>query len=160
MAGAPISDRDEFPGALRSLLCQEAKGAVLPPQAIPDPDTAVMTLASISRAEVPIVCERLRALVGASDPDIVVCDVRGLAADVVAVEALARLRLTARRLGCGLRLRGASRALEQTVAFCGLCDVLPVEGALGGIRWHGRQPEEREPARGVEERVEARDPPV
>ena len=69
-------------------------------------------------------------------------------------------QLTARRLGCGLRLRGASRALEQTVAFCGLCDVLPVEGVLGGIRWHGRQPEEREPARGVEERVEARDPPV
>ena len=133
---------------------------MLPPQAIPDPDTAVMTLASISRAEVPIVCERLRALVGACDPDVVVCDVRGLEADVVAVEALARLRLTARRLGCGLRLRGASRALEQAVAFCGLCDVLPLEGGLGGVRWDERQPEEREPARGVEERVEARDPPV
>ncbi len=45
----------------------------------------------------------------------------------MAVETLARLRLTARRLGCGLRLRGASRTLAQMVAFCGLCDVLPVE---------------------------------
>ena len=119
-----------------------------------------MTLASISRPDVARACERLRALVRASDPDVVVCDVRGLAADVVAVEALARLRLTARRLGCGLRLRGASRALAEMVAFCGLCDVLALEGELGGLRWHGRQPEEREPARGVKERVEARDPPV
>ena len=78
----------------------------------------------------------------------------------MAVEALARLRLTARRLGCGLRLRGPSRALEQVLAFCGLCDVLPVEGELGGLRWYGGEPEQREQPRGVEERVEARDPPV
>jgi hypothetical protein len=133
---------------------------VLPPQAIPDPDTVVMTLASISRAEIPSACERLRALVGASDADLVVCDVGELHADLVAIDALARLRLEARRLGCGLRLRGSSRALEQVLAFCGLCDVLPVEGESGGIRWHGRQAEEREPPRGVQERVEARDPPV
>src|SRR5688500_13378395 len=110
-----------------------------------------MTLAAVTRADMPLVCERLRALVGASDPDVVVCDVGDLEADLVAVEALAHLRLTARRLGCELRLRGSSRGLEQLLAFCGLCDVLPVEGELGGIRWHGRQPEEREPPCGVEE---------
>ena len=119
-----------------------------------------MPLAAITRADVPALCERLRALVGASDADVVVCDVRDLAADLVAVEALARLRLTARRLGCGLRLRGAPRALEQMLALCGLCDVLPLEGELGGIGWHGRQPEEREQPRRVEEGVEARDLPV
>ena len=117
-----------------------------------------MTLATMTRGDVPTACARLRALVGASDADVVVCDVRALEPDLVAVETLARLRLTARRLGCGLRLRGASRALEQMLAFCGLCDVLPVEGSvLGGNRG---QPEEREPPLGVEERVEARDPPV
>ncbi|HEV2776866.1 MAG TPA: hypothetical protein VGV90_14835, partial [Solirubrobacteraceae bacterium] len=63
----------------------------------------------------------------AADPDLVVCEVAGLDADLVAVEALARLRLEARRLGCGLRLRGPSRALEQMLAFCGLCEVLPLE---------------------------------
>jgi len=118
-----------------------------------------MTIAPMTPADVPATCARLRAVVGASDADVVVCDVRALEPDLVAVETLARLRLTARRLGCGLRLRGASRALEQMVAFCGLCDVLPVEDGLvlGG---HGGQPEQREQPLGVEERVEARDPPV
>ena len=133
---------------------------MLPPRPISDADTIVMTLATITQADVPIVCEQLRALIGASDADLVVCEVGALQADLVAVEALARLRLEARRLGCELRLRGSSRALEQVLAFCGLCDVLPLEGELGGIRWHERQPEERKPARGVEKRVEARDPPV
>ena len=118
-----------------------------------------MTLATTTRADVPTACARLRALVGASDADVVVCDVGALPADLVAVETLARLRLTARRLGCGLRLRGPSRALERMVAFCGLCDVLPAEDGLvlGGDRG---QPEQREQPLGVEERVEARDPPV
>ena len=116
-----------FRGTCGLCLCQEAKGAVLPPRPISEPDTAVMTLATMTRADVPTACARLRALVGASDADVVVCDVCGLQADLVAVETLARLRLTARRLGCGLRLRGATRALEQMLAFCGLCDVLPGE---------------------------------
>jgi hypothetical protein len=119
-----------------------------------------MTLATITQADIPVVCERLRALIRSSDADEVVCVVSTLEADLVAVEALARLRLTAGRLGCRLRLRGSSRALEQLLVFCGLCDVLPLEGELGGIRWHGRQAEQREPPRGVEKRVEARDPPV
>ena len=94
------------------------------------------------------------------DPDVIVCDVRGRDADLVTVEALARLRLAARRLGCGLRLRGASRELAEIVAFCGLCDVLAVEedDLLAGR--DGGEAEEREHPRGVEERVDARDPPA
>ena len=118
-----------------------------------------MTLATITPADVPAACERLRALVGASGAAVVVCDVGALEADLVALEALARLRLTARRLGCGLRLRNASRALEQMVAFCGLCGVLALEEGLV-LRGHGGQPEQREQARRIEERVEGRDPPV
>ena len=87
-----------------------------------------MTFTRLARADVPAACERLRALIGACDTVVVVCDVGGVVADLVAVEVLARLRLTAQRLGCGLRLRHASRGLEQMLAFCGLCDVLPVEG--------------------------------
>ena len=117
-----------------------------------------MSVATITRADVPIVCERLRALIGAADPDLVVCDVGGLYPDLVAVEALARLKLTARRLGCGLRLRGASRELEQMVAFCGLRGVLALEAGL--VRRNGGQPEQWEQPLGVEERVEGRDPPV
>ena len=105
---------------------------MLPPRRNPDTDTAVITLARLARADLPAACERLQALIGARDADVVVCDVAGVEADLVAVEVLARLRLTARRLGCGLRLRGSSRPLEQLLAFCGLCDVLPVEGELDG----------------------------
>jgi len=134
---------------------------VLPPPPFSEEDCVVMTFTRLARADVPAACERLRALIGACDADVVVCDVGDLVADLEAVEVLARLRLSARRLGCGLCLRGSSRALEQMLAFCGLCEVLPVEGELlGGLRWHGRQPEEREQPRRVEEGVEARDPPV
>lgn len=80
----------------------------------------------------------------------------------MAVETLARLRLAARRLGCGLRLRGASRELRSMVAFCGLCDVLAVEESelLGVLGRDGGKTEEREHPGGVEERVDARDPPA
>jgi len=85
---------------------------VLPPRPISTADTAVMTLTTATCADVPAACERLRVLVGACDADVVVCDVGDLVADLEAVEVLARLRLSARRLGCGLCLRGSSRALE------------------------------------------------
>jgi len=48
-------------------------------------------------------------------------------ADVVTVDALARLQLEANRLGCRMRLRDASAELLELVAFMGLADVLPVE---------------------------------
>ena len=118
-----------------------------------------MTLTAVSRADVAALCARLRAGVGAADADVVVCDVGALVADLVAVEALARLRLTAQRLGCALRLRHPSRALQQIVGLCGLWAVLPVEPGLG-LGGHGGQPEEREHPCRVEERVDARDPPA
>ena len=51
-------------------------------------------------------------------------DVRCLRADAVVVDALARLQLAARRRGCRVRLRNASPALIDLVAFMGLTDVL------------------------------------
>ena len=65
---------------------------------------------------------------GARAPtEIVICDVRGAEPDVTTVDALARLQLTAKRLGCRMRLRNASAELLQLVAFMGLADVLPEE---------------------------------
>jgi ABC-type transporter Mla MlaB component len=55
----------------------------------------------------------------------VVCDVACARADVVTVEALARLQLAARRHGCRVTLRHASDELRQLIAFMGLRDVLP-----------------------------------
>jgi hypothetical protein len=65
---------------------------------------------------------------GARAPtEIVICDVRDAEADVATVDALARIQLTAKRLGCRMRLRNASVELLQLVAFMGLADVLPEE---------------------------------
>ena len=64
---------------------------------------------------------------GARAPTELSCDVRDAEADVATVDALARLQLVAKRLGCRLRLRNASAELVELVAFMGLADVLPEE---------------------------------
>jgi hypothetical protein len=79
-------------------------------------------------------------------------DVGDLAADIATVEALARLALVTRRAGCPLALRRVSPELERLVAFCGLSAAL-------GVEPRGK-PEQREQPRGVQERVEPRDPPA
>ena len=78
----------------------------------------------IARADLPGLCERVRALLAQSGAG-VVCDVRGVEPDAVTADALARLQLAARRTGCQVRLRKASRELLELVAFMGLTDVLP-----------------------------------
>jgi hypothetical protein len=137
---------------------------VLPLPPFSDPDTAVMTLATHARTDVPAACDGLRALVGARDAEVVVCDVAGIAADLMTVEVLARLQLTALRLGCRLELRNASCELRQLLGFCGLLDVLPGERLqrLDGLALgrDGGQAEQGEPARRVEEGVEPGDPPA
>ena len=57
----------------------------------------------------------------------IVCDVAHLAADLGALDALARLQLHARRRGEEIRVRNASRELRQLLAFAGLDAVLGVE---------------------------------
>jgi len=96
-----------------------------------EPSTIVRVLRGpIACADVPGICERLRVSLEGSDADLVVCDVGALAGpDVVTVDALARLQLTARRLGHRLRLRHASSELEELLALVGLSDVLPQCGA-------------------------------
>jgi hypothetical protein len=82
----------------------------------------------------------------------IVCDVSGLPADAAAIDALARLQLTARRCGHELALAHASRDLERLLAFAGLAEVLRVESK--------RQAEEWEQRLGVEEERELDDPTV
>ena len=65
------------------------------------------------------------ALLNEAPASVAFCDVGSVPADAVTVDALARLQLAARRTGCRVRLRGASAALLQLVAFMGLSDVLP-----------------------------------
>lgn len=55
------------------------------------------------------------------------CDLRGVAADCVTVDALARFHLAARRAGVELSLRHASGELQELLAFTGLSEVLRLE---------------------------------
>jgi ABC-type transporter Mla MlaB component len=78
----------------------------------------------IRPGDLPGLCDRVCALLADAEPEVVHCDVTGVEADAVTVDVLARLRLAARRRGCCVRLRNASPALLELVAFMGLEDVL------------------------------------
>jgi ABC-type transporter Mla MlaB component len=84
----------------------------------------VRICAPLERAALPALLERACALLEANRAPILRCEVAGVDADAVAVDALARLALAARRRGCGVRLCGASEELLALVAFVGLADVL------------------------------------
>ena len=81
--------------------------------------------APIDRSDLPALCDRVGALLDESRADVALCDVTGVEADAVTVEALARLQVAARRHGCLVRLRHASEELRELIAFMGLRDVLP-----------------------------------
>jgi STAS domain len=87
-----------------------------------------------------------------SEAPLVVWDVGALTdPGVSAVEALARVQLTAHRLGLEVRLRGAARELRELLELIGLCDVLPP--VASGLESSG-ETEQREHALGVKEEAD------
>ena len=129
-----------------------------PPRSPCGPRSILFVLADpIARADVPALCDRLRIALEASDAVLVTCDVSALRKpDAATIDALARLQLTARRLGRQLQLRQASRELVALLAFMGLAGVVQLSAA-SRLR---AETEEREEPRRVEERVERDDPAV
>jgi ABC-type transporter Mla MlaB component len=137
--------------------------------------------AALTRADIPALCAGLAELLRGRAGDAVICDVSGVTRpDAVTVEALARLRMTARRHGRRMVVAGAHPGLLDLVRLFGLADELALAGELaladelalagelplaggsaadGGSAEAGRQPEQREQAGGVEEVVDGRDPP-
>lgn len=88
------------------------------------------------------------------------CDVSEISEpDVATIDVIARLQLVALRGGFRLCLRGCSGRLRELVLLAGLEEVLPIERPLSG-RQPGREAEEREEPRGVEEERDAADPPA
>jgi len=89
---------------------------------------------------------------GASGP--LACDVGHITKpDELALEALARLQLSAQRLGVSIRLLNAGPALVDLLALAGLSDVLVVAESGGEP---DREVEEREEV-GVDEEVHRSD---
>ncbi|MFE2448504.1 STAS domain-containing protein [Streptomyces melanosporofaciens] len=139
-----------------------------PPPAPAPPSPAVLVLGRpVTRAEVEALCERLSALARRAGPGPVTVDVGGVGRpDLAVVDALARLRLTAGRLGRGLQLRNARGELRRLLTWTGLDEALTTPAAPGhalasghalGLELGG-EAEQREETLGVQEGVEPGDP--
>ncbi|MFG2650130.1 STAS domain-containing protein [Streptomyces sp. NPDC048436] len=115
-------------------------------------EPAALTLTgTLDREATRRLCEEARTLLRATGADVLVCDVADLGPPVLAaIDALARLQLTARRAGGRIRLRDPAPHLTELLHLVGLSFEVEVE----------REAEQREPAGRVQEAVEARDPPL
>ena len=113
----------------------------------------------VTREAIPGLCERARRLLDGCDAGPVPCDVGALdEPDAITIDALARLQLTARRLGHRVELRRACEELEDLLTLTGLLGVLTSGGALvaSAVEAWGK-PELREQALRVEEEADPRD---
>ncbi|HKN81241.1 MAG TPA: STAS domain-containing protein [Actinomycetota bacterium] len=116
----------------------------------------------VTRDAIPAMCERARWLLEGCDAGPVACDVGALAEpDAITIDALARLQLTARRLGCRVELRRACEELEDLLTLTGLLGVLTGGGAVvaSAVEAWG-EPELREQPLRVEEEADPGDLPV
>jgi len=115
------------------------------------PTTVVFAVAGpIARADLPAICGDVAALLEATGADVALCDVGALPADLVAIDALARIQLAARRKGRQVVLRHAADDLRDMLALVGLAGALRIEP--------GGQAEQRKQGVGVEEERELDDP--
>ena len=90
--------------------------------------TTIAIQGPILRSDLPGLYRRVCEMLARCGAPVAICDVRGVDADAVAVEALARFALAARRNECQVRLRGASKELLELVSFMGLEEVLSAWG--------------------------------
>jgi ABC-type transporter Mla MlaB component len=116
----------------------------------------------VTRDAIPALCERARRLLEGCDAGPVACDVAALTEpDAVTIDALARLQLTARRLGYRVELRRACEELEDLLSLTGLLGVLTGHRArVASAVESWREPELREQLLRVEEEADPRDPTV
>jgi len=107
-------------------------------------------------ADVPRLWDGVRARLTGQGRVPVTFDVAALdRPDAATVEALARLQLAARRSGCRARFRNACGELRDLLELMGLAEVLPCSGS---DLEPGREVEQGEPPRGVEEERDPVDP--
>ena len=74
----------------------------------------------LQRDEVPALYRTVSWLLAVTSARRIRCDIEELSADAVAIDAIARLELAARRHRAALELTGASRELLELLAFTGL----------------------------------------
>ena len=119
--------------------------------------TIVVLRSPIARGDIPTLCAYAHELLRGREPGPVIFDVSELEQpDAATIDALARLQLTALRLGRRIRLRNACGEVQDLLALVGLVDLLPVI-RRSSVEAVG-EAEQREQAVRVEEEADARDP--
>jgi ABC-type transporter Mla MlaB component len=78
----------------------------------------------LERGDLPGLYRRICAQLAATHGGRLVCDVAEVAVNAVAVEALARLQLGARRHGCRVLVANAPAELDDLIELCGLEEML------------------------------------
>ncbi len=92
------------------------------------PPTVTLRIAGpLEHADLPVLLERTCALLGSAHGGRLRCEIRDVRADALALEALARLALAARRRGWKVSICGVSRELGALIVVAGLADVLALE---------------------------------
>ena len=124
--------------------------------ALPGSTTVFTIRGPVERADLPGLCERLRTSLSHARIDTALCHVdRFVTADLVTVDALARMQLAARRVGCAIRLGDVPEDLRELMAYVGLEQAVP----RGELQLEPRrQAEQGEELLGVEEERELDDP--
>ena len=160
MTFAPAAGLERQKGERRSRHGRSERPPTAPVSALRPPQglgtIAVVVGGPIVPADVTGLCARVRAAAAGTGAEVIACDVGGVVdPDAGAVAALARMHLTARRLGSEVRLVNARPELRDLLVFMGLDDVVsPSKGLAGEAR---REPEEREQGRGVEKEADPGD---
>ncbi|HUS60681.1 MAG TPA: STAS domain-containing protein [Acidimicrobiales bacterium] len=77
-------------------------------------------------------CQRLRERIEAlGTPGVVICDLTSIQVpDATVIDALARVQLTAQRLGCSVRYRHAHPDVRALLHLAGLSQVLDLDGEI------------------------------
>jgi ABC-type transporter Mla MlaB component len=111
---------------------------MVPPQPGPVPGwpghaaTLIALSGTVGAADVAPLCAEVAELLAGSQPRLVVCDVGGLTGTgLAAVAALARLTLTAGRLGHRIQFRRVPRDVLELLVLAGLDEVLPIGTRAG-----------------------------
>lgn len=112
----------------------------------PEPPAPILPVAPAGEEDLSRLCDSARSLLAATGATELVCDASALPPDLAAVNALARLELTARRAGARIVVRDPDPLLRNLLELVGL--PLQMEGQI----------EQREPPGRVEEGRDLHDP--
>lgn len=126
------------------------------PDRSPEASSVVLIMrGQIGPKDIPRLCARVGSLLEAGTGGAIICDVGAVAdPDASTIDVLARLQLTAQRLGSRLWLRHVRGDLQELLDLAGLNEVLPLAGC--SVESRG-ETEEREQSGSVEEEADTGD---